>query len=339
MDVATHSRVAFLYAASARRWESRPHLELILRSGGATVEELALLADLQRPVDEEEYLKKCQQSWPQDLNVRLGLASVAAQNGQPVAAVLELQKIIHEQPELMAAQALLGELLANERSSRFDVWHAALPSDADQWPDIWYGRGVRAQLLGQQKIAARCFWQVLRISPIHRRANYQLGRILAELQDPDAAGFADQSRQLFSLSQALMHALRSEGMNEVIMQQIVQTLDRMGRVWETCAGAHLSRKNFPQSEWQSEFLQRLAPLLNDQLPMVLADRNLAMMCDLSSYPEYTEILTVAYRQYRADFDQRLDRSHLPKSIWAEISGYHRVDGDRRAGLRTELCGR
>ena len=136
MDVATHSRVAFLFAASARRWESRPHLELILRSGGATVEELALLADLQRPVDEEEYLKQCRQSWPQDLNVRLGLASVAAQNGQPVAAVLELQKIIHEQPELMAAQALLGELLANERSSRFDVWHAALPSDADQWPDI-----------------------------------------------------------------------------------------------------------------------------------------------------------------------------------------------------------
>ena len=290
-DVATHSRVAFLYAASARRWESRPHLELILRSGGATVEELALLADLERPVDEEGYLKKCQQSWPHDLNVRLGLASISAQNGQLAAAVLELQKIIHERPELMAAQALLGELLASERSSRFDAWHGKLPSDADRWPDIWYARGARARLLGHQKIAARCYWEVLRISPIHRRANYQLGRILAELQDANADGFAEQSRQLFSLTQALMHALRSEGRNEVIMQQIVQTLDHMGRVWETCAWAQLSRKNFPQSEWPSEFLQRLAPLLNDQLPMVLADRNLAMKCDLSSFPEYTGILS------------------------------------------------
>ncbi len=291
MDVATHSRVSFLYAASARRWESRPHLELILRSGGATVEELALLADLERPVDEEEYLKKCQQSWPHDLNVRLGLAAIAVENGKPAAAVAELQKIILEQPELMAAQALLGELLANERSSRFDTWHAELPSEADRWPDIWYARGVRAQLLGQQRIAARCFWQVLRISPIHRRANYQLGRILSELHDAHADGFAEQSRQLFSLTQALMHALRSEGRNEVIMQEIVQTLDRMGRVWETCAWAQLSRKNFPQSEWPSEFLQRLAPLLKDQLPMVLADRNLALKCDLSSFPDYTGILS------------------------------------------------
>lgn len=298
-DVATHSRVAFLYAASARRWESRPHLELILRSGGATVEELALLADLERPVDEEEYLKKCQKSWPHDLNVRLGLASIAAQNGQPAAAVRELQKIIHEQPELMAAQALLGELLASERSTRFETWHAELPSDADQWPDIWYARGVRAQLLGDQKTAARCFWQVLRISPIHRRGNYQLGRILVELHDANADGFAEQSRQLFSLTQALMHALRSEGRNEVIMQQIVQTLDHMGRVWETCAWAQLSRKNFPQSEWPSEFLERLAPLLNDQLPMVLADRNLAIKCDLSSYPEFNEIQSARIPEQRA----------------------------------------
>ncbi len=297
-DVATHSRVAFLYAASARRWESRPHLELILRSGGATVEELALLADLERPVDEEAYLKKCKLSYPNDHNVRLGLASIAAQNGQPSAAILELQKIIHEHPELMAAQAQLGELLASERSSRFDAWHAELPSNADLWPDIWYARGVRAQLLEQQKIAARCFWQVLRISPIHRRANYQLGRILAELHDANANGFAEESRQLFSLTQALMHALRSEGRNEVIMQQIVQTLDHMGRVWETCAWAQLSRKNFPQSEWPTEFLQRLAPLLNDQLPMVLADRNLAMKCDLSSFPEYSEILSAKIPEQR-----------------------------------------
>ena len=306
MNVATHTRVAFLYAASARRWESRPHLEIVLRSGGATVEELALLADLERPVDEEGYLKKCQQSCPDDLNVRLGLAWIASQNGEPAVAVRELQKIIQEDPGLMTAQALLGELLASERSNRFDDWHAKLPSDADEWPDIWYARGVRAQLLGHQKIAARCFWEVLRISPIHRRANYQLGRVLAELKDPNADDFAEQSRRLFSLTKALQQAIRSEGRNEVVMREIVQTLDEMGRVWETCAWAQLSRKNFPQSEWPSEFLQRLAPLLNDQLPMMLADRNLAMKCDLSSFPEYTEILSTGIPEPGAAVDSTAD---------------------------------
>lgn len=290
-DVATHSRMAFLYAASARRWESRPHLELILRSGGATVEELALLADLERPVDEEAYLRKCAQSYPKDPNVRLGLASVAATNGQLVSAVLELENLTREQPDLMAAQALLGELLASERSSRFDAWHAQLPATANQWPDIWYAQGLRAQLQGNRKAAARSFWEVLRISPIHRRANYQLGRVLAELHDPNAKQFAEQSRQLFSLTQSLMHAMRSEGRNEVVMREIVTSMDQMGRVWETCAWAQLSSTNFPQAAWPSSFLQRLAPLLNDQLPMVMADRNPANSCDLSSFPDYHEILS------------------------------------------------
>ncbi len=341
MDVATHSRVAFLYAASARRWESRPHLEIVLRSGGATVEELALLADLERPVDEEEYLKKCQQSWPDDLNVRLGLAWIASQNGGPAVAVLELQKIIQEEPRLMAAQALLGELLASERSSRFDVWHGNLPSDADQWPDIWYARGLRAQLLKHPKIAARCFWQVLRIAPIHRRASYQLGRILAELEHPNADGFAAQSQQLFSLTQALMHALRSEGMNEVIMRQIVQTLDRMGRVWETCAWAQLSRKNFPQSEWPSEFLQRLAPMLNDQLPMVQADKNLALKCDLSSFPEYSEILSARIPELPTVPDSALKtaiRFRAESAIGIEFVYENAADDSTRGSRMQEQTG-
>lgn len=289
-DVATHSRLAFLYAASARRWECRPHLELVLRSGGATIDELAMLADLERPVDEAEYLKKCRQSYPNDPNVRLGLASAAVQEGQPATAILELEKLIRQQPLLMAAQALLGELLANERSDRFESWNSALTTEASLWPDIWYARGLRAQFLGHSKSAARCFWEVLRISPIHRRANYQLGRVLTELHHPQAEDFSGQARQLFSLTQWLLHATQSEGMNEVVMREIVQTLDQMGRVWESCAWAQVSRQNFPESEWPSSFLQRLAPLLNNHLPMVLPDKNLAMKYDLRSFPEFHEPL-------------------------------------------------
>ena len=290
-DVATHSRLAFLYAATARRWESRSHLELVLKSGGATVEELALLADLERPVDDVEYLRKCLRSYPHDPNVRLGLASIAALNGKPDVAVTELRKLIHEQPDLLAAQALLGELLASENDNRFDIWHAALPAKADQWPDIWYVRGIRAELQSNHQVAARCFWEVLRMSPIHRRANYQLGRTLAELHHPQAESFAELSRQLFRLTTLLNHAKGSDGGNEIVMRDIVQELDQMGRVWETCAWAQLSRQNFPQSEWPSTFLRRLAPLLTDQLPMVLPEKNLALACNLDALPDYGDLLS------------------------------------------------
>ncbi len=289
LDVATHSRLAFLYAATARRWECRPHLELVLKSGAATVDELAMLADLERAVDEADYLERCRTAYPNDPNVRLGLASLAAQNGQPAVAVADLERLVREEPALMAAQALLGELLASENSSRFELWRNALPVDADRWPDIWYATGLRARFLGKPEIAARCFWEVLRISPIHRRANYQLGRVLTELHQPRAEEFSEQARNLFSLTQWLLHATRSEGGNEEVMREIVQILDRMGRVWETCAWAQLSSQQFPDSEWPSSVLQRLAPLLNEQLPMVIPEKNLAMTCDFSSFPEFQEL--------------------------------------------------
>ncbi len=340
-DVATHSRLAFLYAASTRRWESRPHLELILRSGGATVEELALLADLERPVDEEEYLNKCRQSYPHDPNVRLGRASIAALNGKPEAAVTELQKLVQEQPDLLAAQSLLGELLASERSDRFDTWHDALPTKADQWPDIWYARGIRAQLQDNAQVAARCFWEVLRISPIHRRANYQLGRLLAELQHPQAESFAELSRQLFRLTTLLNHANRSDGRNEIVMRDIVQLLDQMGRVWETCAWAQLSRRNFPQSEWPSSFLQRRAPLLSDQLPMVVPEMNLALACDLNAFPDYREILSSDRPGSSSTHDPELDtpiRFRLESQSGIDFVYQNAADDSTRGSRMQEQTG-
>lgn len=285
-DVSSHSRLAFLYAACGRRWESGPHLEMILKSGSATIDELALLADLQRPVEDEDYLKKCRRRFPDEVNVRLGLASIQLLHGEQESALRELEAIGRARPDLLAAQTLLGELLAPLPDERFETWDAGLPQSAETWPDLWYCRGLRCSFRRDQKMAARCFWKSLQLAPMHRRATYQLGRILTELKHPEAQRFSEQARELFSLTTWLMHASRSQGQNETAMQNVVAHLDRLGRVWETCAWAQFSRQMFPQSSWPDAYLQRLASQLNRDLPMVTAQYDLAKLVDLSAFPDY-----------------------------------------------------
>lgn len=285
-DVSSHSRLAFLYAVCGRRWDSKPHLELIMKSGGATVEELALLADLQRPVDDEEYLQRCHKRFPDDVNVRLGLTAIRLIRGEQEAALQELKDITKIQPKLLSAQSLLGELLAPLPGLDFEVWDQQLPEGAEEWPDIWYCRGLRCAYLENREMAAKCFWRTLQLAPMHRRATYQLGRVLTELKHPEASSFSDQARELFSLTTWLMHATRSGGQNEVAMQNIVAHMDRLGRVWETCAWAQLSRQLIPTSAWADDYLRRLAPQLNRDLPIVTNAFDLGRKVDLSAFPDY-----------------------------------------------------
>jgi tetratricopeptide (TPR) repeat protein len=164
-DVATHSRLAYLYAATARRWECRPHLEAVLKSGAATLNELVLLADLERPVQNESFLRSCAEAYPRDENVRLGLAAIAVENGDVAQAISELLALTREQPSLLSAHVLLGELLANERSRRFEDWHRTLPDSADTWPGIWFVRGLRALTWEDRGMAARCFGSAIQLAP------------------------------------------------------------------------------------------------------------------------------------------------------------------------------
>jgi tetratricopeptide (TPR) repeat protein len=285
-DVATHSRLAYLYAATGRRWECRPHLEAVLKSGAATLNELVLLADLERPVQNESFLRSCAEAYPRDENVRLGLAAIAVENGDVAQAISELLALTREQPSLLSAHVLLGELLANERSRRFEDWHRTLPDSADTWPGIWFVRGLRALTWEDRGMAARCFGSAIQLAPAHRRANYQMGRVLTDLEDPAAGLFAERARELFRLSQQLHEANRTQGQSEAVIRDIVGLLDGMGRVWETCAWAQWARTRFPRAAWATQCLQRLSPELSDQLPMFRADSQLLQSIDLAGLPPF-----------------------------------------------------
>ena len=74
---AARRRMAFLLGLTGQRWESLPQFLKLLRSGNWNLEDLALLGDLERPLELVLYLRRCADNAPDDLLVRLGLAADA----------------------------------------------------------------------------------------------------------------------------------------------------------------------------------------------------------------------------------------------------------------------
>ncbi|MEY3174177.1 MAG: hypothetical protein RLZZ436_2091 [Planctomycetota bacterium] len=284
-DLASHSRIAFLYAAASRSQQARPHLEILLKSGSATAQELALLSDLQRPVDEREFLLKSRDLNPTDPNTRLGLAVSDVLDGNIATARSTLEELLHENPHDSDAAALLLELLAELPGDEFNQLDRRLNNAAAQHPDVWFARGVRLRRQ-QPRAAVRCFFEALARAPFHRRACYQLSRLLTELEHPAAAEFARTAADLFNLSNALKRAADSDARDQNSLQTIVRILDQQGRVWETCAWAQLARQISPDASWVDPYLQRLAPLLSRELPMFQPGQLPATMLAAADFPEY-----------------------------------------------------
>lgn len=281
-----YSRIAYILGATGRRRESGPFLFSIIRSGAASLDELILLADIERPVNEEEFLRKSSIHEPVDQYVNLGMASYLALDGRSDDAIQLLRPVVDNNPSLAAAQCLLGELLVEASGTGFEQWHSQLPAQAELWPDLWFVRGRWAEQNEQFEMAARCFMESLKVVPLHRRANYELGIVLARLNIPEAKQFSQRARELLELSTLLTQAKKSEGTNEDAMQKIVKALEGFDRYWEACAWANISSQKFSNSQWPAVTLQNHSPKLSNDLPLVPASQSLGQLVDVSEYAEF-----------------------------------------------------
>lgn len=289
-NVAAHERMAFLLGVTGRRWESLPHFMVLLKSGSSSFEELSLLGDLDRPVEQPDYVERCQRNAPDDIMVRLAMAAQSVTDGRSADALKLLTEITSKDPELVAAQVMLGELLVDSDPGEFAKWHRRLPRSAEDCPETWFVRGMRARHIGEMRIAARCFWEAVRRDPTHRRSNYQLGQTLSSLEDPAAQEFTRRSGQLFKLSQSLDDVLRSKGQDERAVLTTAELLESTGRIWEACGWAALAARRFPTADWALPMAKRLSVQLSDDLPRTIASENLALKVDLSRYPDHRELL-------------------------------------------------
>ena len=281
-DLPSHSQLAFLKGFSGRRWESLPHLWKLISGGDVTLDSLTLIADFERPITQPEYLTRCRTNAPEDVLVQLAVVSESIANGQFAGAGERLASVVRQKPQLLSAQAKLGELLVVDDRAFLD-WHRKLPESADTHPEIWFVRGLFAKKHGQLEVAARCSWEAVRIAPSHRRGNYQLSQVLTVLKKAVADVFVGHSTRLLELTGALNQVVVSDGLDEPAVQNAVSILESIGRFDEARAWAKLFARRDPRAEWPVETLIRLATKdagTGQQMALLtLAD-------DLSEYPDH-----------------------------------------------------
>ncbi len=296
-NAATHERLAFLASATGRRWESVPHYFFLVKSGSASIEELILFADLDRPVEQRPWLEECVRRAPEDRLVQLGLASDDFWVKDADKAISSLQAVVASQPDLISAQASLGELLVQLQDRPLLAWHAALPAAADNHPDIWYVRGLWARKRNRLSMSASCFREAIRLAPTNRRATFQLGQVLRALQHPAADAVEIRSRQLIELTQALDQVLRGKSTRDGPFRRTSLLLEQMGRYWEAGAWGVVARKEFPEVTWPRELLSRVAGKLNDQLPLVVAEENLSLRLNPMDFAPFDAESLADYRSF------------------------------------------
>ena len=286
----TNERMAFLLSITGRRWKSLDHFFVLIQGGDADFRELGLAADVGRPIEQPEFLEKCRSQAADDPLVQQALAVQAFVQGDPTVKQ-RLIDVTTANPDALAAQALLGELLADEGAAdQFVRWHQTLPPQADADADIWFVRGLWARKKGRLDVAADCFWQCTVRTPFHRRAFYLLGQTLVARMDPDAEKITAYSELLIQLSQSIDKVLISEGNDLEALRQTALTLEKLGRIWEAIAWAVAAERQFQPMPWSSQLLSQYGSMLSADLPRILPNRNPVSNRKTADVPQFRQLV-------------------------------------------------
>ena len=271
-NLLTNERMAFLTAFTGRRWEALDYYFVLIRGGAADFRELALAADVGRPIEQPDFLRRCLARRPGDENVRVAAAAEAFAAGRNEAVPL-LRSLVDDFPHRLAVQAMLGERLVDaDDPAEFLAWHASLPQAAEQSPDIWFVRGLWSRRRGDLEAASECLLRSVREMPFHRRGFYLLGQVLTAAGDPRATEAVAYSQRLITLTQQIDDVLVSKGRDVEAFRGVAHTLEDLGRTWEAVAWAVAAGQRFPTAQWPSELLTRRLPGLDASRPRIDAAR-------------------------------------------------------------------
>lgn len=264
----TNSRMALLLAMTGRRWETLEFFYALIKGGDASYRELGIAADVGRQIQQPEFLEKWQARNPDGKLTRLAVATDDFRNGETRALGL-LKKLVADFPDIVVAQAMLGELLVESANpDDFTNWHAALPVEAVGHPDIWYVRGLWARKRSDLATAAACFRRTAVDMPFHRRAFTALEQVLAATDDPLADEVAVHAKQMVRVTQLVDKILAADGDNEPAIKEVTSLMEKQGRIWDAVAWAVVARKRFPDSRWYDDVFERCGGKLNDEQPWI-----------------------------------------------------------------------
>ncbi len=288
------TEIANLLAATGQRWRADAYLAELVKLPDFGFRQLVLLTDFERrDPDVIHYLRECETQHPDDPAVNLGLAFEAFADGDLADARRRVEAVLAADPELGAAQGLLGEILLDASDDEMQIWHAALPQSLENDPHIWYVRGLWARRLREKEVAVRCLWECACQMPTSHRAMHQLGIAISEVDRALGEKFTRCAEEIFVLNQHLSNALNTFGRDEAEMQHVIRMLIDAGREWEAFSWTIVADGKYPNSTWVDRALDSLSAYPHTDAPRLLNSGNLLVLHDLSHYPDFATIAGVS----------------------------------------------
>lgn len=259
-DTTALKNLAFLLSGSGRVWEAGELYRRLLINGEADFDALALLADLERPIELHAFFESLADSATTDTVVARGLAAHAFWDGRSEDALPQLQVLVAKHPDFIACQAMLGELLLQSTSDDFLAWCRHLPNDAWDHPGIWYVCGLYARTHQDLATAADCFRKAVQLQPTHRRAFNALGQTLYAQQHPEAGPVGKFAQQVLSVGSYVDDVLRTKTPDR--FRNVIDALVATGRYWEACAWSVEALKEFPNLDWPNHVVREYSGKLD-----------------------------------------------------------------------------
>jgi len=282
----SNSHLGFILQVQGRTWESLPFIREQIRQGRFRGDELQMLSVSEiLHVSDKRFVAACLAAVPDDPRPLLSRARLARMRNRVEEAEPLLGRIVSDAPDVIEAQARLGQLLLDaHRIEDFVAWHQALPASADAHPEIWFARGIWAIRMKQPRVAVRCFLEAVTRAPNHVQSNYRLSLLLDAIGDRGLAerftARADILAKLEMEYTGMINSPRPEG-----MKRVAALLEQLGRFYEAAGIFDLALRLFRvDPEWARPGVKRAGRLVDQEESFIVATAHPMRGIDLSEYP-------------------------------------------------------
>jgi Flp pilus assembly protein TadD len=230
---------------------------------------------------------------PDDIRPQLAIAKKQFDRARLPEAEQTVRQIIELHPSHSPAKLLLGRILVD--SGQFDkipAWQASATDQCVQSWSYWMVIGDWARNQGQNKSAARAYWESSRRDKNVGQVWSKLARALRLIQGEDSELTESQivasERRAALLSQFNEQKMRldREGRkSQAIVVEIVRALTELGRFWEAEAWASVGI-TFSENENRELLALRseIVSLLRQDLPWQSPVDHAELQMDLAAWP-------------------------------------------------------
>lgn len=271
-NISAREKLVSVYLQTGRYWKARRHVVAMLRRGHFHPKTLVLLCDWGRTLNiDDKFLEMSLHAVPDDPLPLLAQAIKHLGKNEAESARPQLERLVRERPEVIAAQVQLGKLLWDSGlHDEFVAWESALPDEANHHPQTWYLRGLWASSHNQFEAAARCQWEAIR-KVDHPGALSELATLLFKLNKAEQAKLvAERARLVSDISYQVNIRLNRSDL--VLDSQIPRFLTKLGRRLEAAAWCWASIELLAHSNRQPDSLDQTRRRMRELSPgLAVAD--------------------------------------------------------------------